>query len=467
MLNVKNLSEQANKLVQDLLDLKLKENQTINTIKPADPKKTSAYNKALEELGNIRGRPVFYPYLSAGRGNGPFVELMDGSVKLDLINGIGVYFLGHNAPVLLKAGLEAGLEDVIMQGNLQLSQSYYRLAKKLTQVASKNSNLTQVWISPSGAMSNENALKMCRQKKTPAKKIIALTAAFAGRTTLMAEITDNPLFKQGLPSYDEILRIPFVSSYSIQECMDNPQRFKQESKKALDQLKKHIDDNQGDIAAFMFELVQGEGGFKIAMRDFWVPILEYCKEKNIIVWVDEVQTFLRTGEFFAFETLNLGQYIDICTIAKSVQVAATFYTKEMNPKPGLIAGTFASSSAALSAAYATLDYAEKENCLGAEGKIENIHQQMINGLKNLSQSSCQGLISDIGGIGLMVAFTPFDGSKEKVFSLLKILYQNGLIVFSCGKDPYRIRFLCPVILTQEHIKLIMSILEASLIQASK
>lgn len=467
MLNVKNLSQKSTKLLQDLLDIKLEENKTIDAIKPADKNKIASYKKALEELGDIRGRPVFYPYLSCGRGNGPFVELMDGSVKLDLISGIGVYFLGHNSSVLLKAGLEAGLEDVIMQGNLQLSQSYYRLAKKLKQVACKNSNLWQVWISPSGAMSNENALKICRQKKSPARKIIALTAAFAGRTTIMAEITDNPAYKQGLPSYDEILRIPFVSSYSIKDCIDNPKRFKQESEKALAQLKKHIDENPNNIAAFMFELIQGEGGFKIAMRDFWVPILEYCKEKKIPIWVDEVQTFLRTGEFFAFETLNLGKYIDVCTIAKSVQVGATFYTKEMNPKPGLIAGTFASSSAALFAACATLDYVETENCLGKNGKIQTINKQMIEGLKALSRGSCKKLISDIGGMGLMIAFTPLDGSKEKVLSLLKILYQNGLVTFSCGKDPYRLRFLCPVILNKEHIKLVLSVLEASLIQASK
>ncbi len=466
MLNVKNLSEKSNQLIKDLVDLKLKENSNIQTIQPADKTKESSYSQALKELGSNRGRPLFYPYLSCGRANGPFVELMDGSVKLDLINAIGVYLLGHNSKELLKAGVEAGLEDVVMQGNLQISQSYYKLANKLKNIASKNSRLEHVWISPSGAMANENALKICRQKKSPAKKIIALTAAFAGRTTFMAEITDNSAYKQGLPAYGEVLRIPFVSSYSILQCKNNPKLLKQESERALSELKKHINDNPNDIAAFMFELVQGEGGFKIATRDFWIPILEFCKENKIPVWVDEIQTFLRTGEFFAFEKLNLGKYIDICTIAKSVQVGATFYTKEMNPKPGLIAGTFASSSAALSAGYATLNYLEKEKCLGGSGKIEFINKEITKELELLSKGSCKGLISEIGGMGLMIAMTPLDGSKEKVLALLKTLYKNGLIAFSCGHGPYRLRFLCPVILTKQHIKLAISILEKSLIEVN-
>lgn len=466
MLNVKSLSKKSDQLIEELVNIKLKENNNIQTIKPADKTKEISYTAALKELGSIRGRPLFYPYLSCGRANGPFVELMDGSVKLDLINAIGVYLLGHNSPVLLRAGIEAGLEDVIMQGNLQISQGYYKLANKLKNIAAKNSRLEHVWISPSGAMANENALKICRQKKSPAKKIIALTAAFAGRTTLMAEITDNPAYKQGLPTYNEILRLPFVSSYSLEQCKANPELLKQEAQIALSELKKHINDNPNDIAAFMFELVQGEGGFKIAARDFWVPILEFCKEKKIPIWVDEIQTFLRTGNFFAFESLNLGQYIDVCTIAKAVQVGATFYTKEMNPKPGLIAGTFASSSVALSAGYATLNYLEKEKCLGAGGKIESINKEIISALVSLSKGSCNGLISDIGGVGLMIAMTPLDGSKEKVLALLKTLYKNGIIAFSCGHGPYRLRFLCPVILNSQHIKLLVDILEKSLIEVS-
>ncbi len=80
-----------------------------------------------------------------------------------------------------------------------------------------------------------------------------------------------------------------------------------------------------------------------------VGIFDFCKDKKIAIWADEVQTFTRTGQAFAFETLDIGNYIDICTIAKTAQVGATLYTEEYNPKPGLIAGTFSGSSSALAA----------------------------------------------------------------------------------------------------------------------
>ena len=57
-------------------------------------------------------------------------------------------------------------------------------------------------------MANETALKLARQKNTPAKLIFAMNNSFAGRSTMMAEITDNPSYKQGLPDYNEVLRIP-------------------------------------------------------------------------------------------------------------------------------------------------------------------------------------------------------------------------------------------------------------------
>ena len=62
-----------------------------------------------------------------------------------------------------------------------------------------------------------------------------------------------------------------------------------------------------------------------------------------------MQTFCRTGEFFAFETLNLGEYVDVVSVAKTLQTGATFYTEELNPKPGLVSGTFSGSTVALAA----------------------------------------------------------------------------------------------------------------------
>ena len=117
---------------------------------------------------------------------------------------------------------------------------------------------------------------------------------------------------------------------------------------------------EGQISIFGFEPIQGEGGFNVAPYEYFAPMLDFCREKGIAVWADEVQTFCRTGEFFAYEKLGIGEFIDICTIAKTAQVATTLYTSEYNPKPGLIAGTFSGSSVALSAGCEVLSVLEEE-----------------------------------------------------------------------------------------------------------
>ena len=129
---------------------------------------------------------------------------------MDLINGIGIFIMGHSHPGLIEAAIQASLLDPMIQGNLQLNRQWIGLSKKLVEVASRKSNLKHCWLTTSGSMANENALKMTRQKNTPARKIITMKEAFAGRTTMMAEISDNPAHKVGLPSYDEVLRVIFL-----------------------------------------------------------------------------------------------------------------------------------------------------------------------------------------------------------------------------------------------------------------
>ena len=83
-------------------------------------------------------------------------------------------------------------------------------------------------------------------------------------------------------------------------------------------------------------------------------------------------------------------------------------------------------------------------------------------LKDLESGPCKGLLEDSGGLGLMIATTPLGGNKDKVQKLLKVLFNNGLISFSCGRDPYRIRFLVPAILEDKDIQVASQILEKSL-----
>jgi 4-aminobutyrate aminotransferase-like enzyme len=439
-------------LVSDLVDEVTAHNSSLNSICKPQAQLIANSKKKIDHIGALRGRPLYHNYIGSGAGQGVFVELEDGSVKLDLINGIGIHIMGHSNPRVMKAAVRGALSDVVMQGNIQPNNEYLKLTEKLVQIAGRKSRLKHSWFSTCGSMANENALKIARQKNSPAKFVFAMKNAFAGRSTMMAEVTDNSAYKQGLPDYNEILRIP-----------NYDKKDPQSSEKALRSMKEQYATHAKNISCFVFEPMLGEGGFIPTPREFYLPMLEFCKQNKVAVWADEVQTFARTGEFFAFETMGLGEYIDIATIAKTVQLGATLYTEEYNPKPGLIAGTFSGGSSAMSAGLEILEMLE-EGFLGSNGRIQQIHNRFVAGINNLNSGSCEGLVRDAGGMGLMIAFTPFDGKKEQVETLIKKLFNNGLIAFSCGKDPVRIRFLVPAIIEDQEIDLALQIVEKTILE---
>ena len=412
--------------------------------KADDKNKKQEYDQFIQSIAELRGRPLYYPYLSSGIGNGPLVQLLDGSVKLDFVCGIGPHILGHSHPELIKSALQGAVEDTVMQGHLLMGRIYLKTLQRLVEIAGKNSKLAYAWFAPSGTMANENALKVIRQKQKGARKILAFERAFAGRSMMMCEITDNPSIKQGLPAYNEVLRVPF--------CPDNPD-------KALQILKRNWEAERENIACFIMELMQGDGGYFLAERDFFVPLLDFCKDKGIAVWFDEVQTFARSGRFFAFEKLNLGEYVDVCTIGKAFQMSASLWTKEYNPKPGLVSGTFASSSSSLHCALTVLN---KMESYIEEGRIAKIHQAWKERLEVLEKES---LLSQIEGWGLMWGATPAVKSPNQVSQLLQILFEKGLICFSCGQgDIKRLRFLLPAVVEEKHLDQALSILRDGLLE---
>jgi 4-aminobutyrate aminotransferase-like enzyme len=450
-------SGKINELVEGLVREVQRLSESIKGVRGPAPEEAARSAQLLERTNQLRGRPLFYNYIGSGIGRGPYTELEDGSVKLDLINGIGVNILGHSHPRVIKAALKGAMADVVQQGHLEPNADYTKLSNKLIELAGRSSRLRHAWLTTCGTMANENALKICRQKKTPARMIVTFKDEFAGRSTMMAEITDNPAFKVGLPEYHEVLRLPFCNKFDDAMCKQSCGK-----EKTLNVLKEHVAKHENNISCFVFEPMLGEGGYRTACREFFLPLLQFCKERKIPVWADEIQTFTRTGNFFAFETYGFGDYVDVCTIAKTAQNGATLFTEEYNPQPGLIAGTFAGATAALSAGLAVIEELESGGYMGTGGKIEKIHKEFVAMLSRLNETTCKGLLRDAGGLGLMVAVTPLDGSQAKQQQLLKALFKNGLIAFGCGRNPWRLRFLIPAIMTSADITVAEKILETSL-----
>lgn len=413
------------------------------------------YARALRDLERGRGRPLLLPALSGGQGRGARVRLADGTWKLDFIGGIGVYGFGHGDRDLLETAAVAAACDVAFQGHLLPGVEYARLTRVLLRHAGPH--LRHAWLSISGAMANENALKLIFQKHHPAARVVVFEGGFAGRTTTLAELTDRPEFRAGLPARGHALHVPFFDA--------DPQGPEDAIRAAIDRsiaaLDAHARRYPGDIAAMLFELVQGEGGVRTAPREFFVALMQRCRELGIAVWVDEIQTFARTGELFAFRTFGLEEYVDVVTLGKFLQGSAVLFTKAYNPKPGLLAGTYAGSSVGMALGARILERLESEGYLGPEGRIVVLGRRIRNRFELLAKRLPQA-IRDYTGLGAMHAFVPFDGKKETAADVLRAAFEEGLFLFTAGQHPTRIRLLPPVNTTDEELEAGFAMLEKAL-----
>jgi len=427
----------------------------INGIKPPSADQALSYQQAIEDFKQLRGVDLFFPYIGTGAGNGPFVELSDGSVKYDFTCGIGVHVMGHAHPTVIDAHLKASLEDVTMQGNLQQNEASLTLSKKLIALAKRNgAPMDHCFLSSSGVMAGENALKMAMQKNSPAKRVLAFEHCFAGRSLAFAQITDKAAFRVGLPEILDVDYVPFFDE-------NNPETSTQ---KAYDILKAHLEAHPGEYAAMFFELIQGEGGFYPGCADFHRKLMELCKEHKVAVLADEVQTFARTYHPFAYQQFGLDDLIDIVWIGKAAQVCATLFTPEWKPQPGLIAQTYTASTATIYASIAILDELDQNAYWGEEGKTKHLHNFFVEQLKAIS-SRHPDLLTGPYGIGAMTGCTVLDGDSEKVLKLIHKLYEKGIIAFVAGSNPMRLRFLLPIgALKEEHITDVTKILEETLLE---
>ncbi|MBI4178188.1 aminotransferase class III-fold pyridoxal phosphate-dependent enzyme [bacterium] len=382
----------------------------------------------LKEVARIRGRPLFYPYIGSGRGRGALVELADGSVKWDFITGIGTNFFGHGDRRMREVALRAALSDVPIQGHLQPNREYAEFLTALSGVAP--GRCVHAWPSLSGSMANENALKIIRQKKHPAWRILRFSDAFAGRSAALSEITDNDLNKKGQPDLGQAVHIPF---YDPEETWSTA--------RTLDEIQAALRRHPGECAALHVELIQGEGGFREAPREFFSAVFELCLREGLAVWVDEIQTFGRTGEFFALERMGLAELADVVTVGKMLCGSAVLFSPEYNPEPGLISGTFAGYTVGLALGADVIQRLSDEGHVGAAGKIRILEKALT---EILGQMRDGGRIRDFTAVGCMAALTPNRSNLDAVKDLIRRLFDAGLCVYYAGhREPYRLRMLLP------------------------
>ncbi|MGH7934019.1 MAG: aminotransferase class III-fold pyridoxal phosphate-dependent enzyme [Candidatus Binataceae bacterium] len=383
----------------------------------------------LAELSAMRGRPAFYPYLGAGVGRGARAMLADGRWVLDLALGIGVHFFGHGNLDLVETAVRAATSDLVMQGNLVFNREYHALMKVL--LAHAPATMESCWLSLSGADANENALKLIRQKRDGRAGIIAFRRCFHGRTSAMAEITDRPDYRLGQPSTFPVEYIPFYDRHDADSAA-----------KSLAALREIIRRRGDQMAALIVELIQGEAGFVTAPREFFVPLFDQCRRAGIAIWADEIQTFARTPELFATNLLGVAEYVDVITIGKVFQGSAVLLRKTFAPDPGLISGTFSGATVPMAVSRRIIAKLTSEGMFGPEGRTRQLERLTREHLERLGGEH-PGVISEIDGIGAMIAFRIDDGSLKRAREFIMRCFESGLVLYYGGHDPACIRLFLP------------------------
>ncbi len=442
--------EQAKKLISEALQ---EHSSKITEVKPGPAANKEEYEKLLSDFSSLRGGKLFYDYLGSGIGNGALVELADGSVKYDFITGIGVHYFGHSHPGVVAAQIDGAITNTTMSGNLQQNVDSPKLFELILNQANKyGAGFDSMFMTSSGVMAAENALKMVFQKRFPAHRVVAFEKCFMGRTLSVSQITDKAAYRKGLPKSLSVDYIPFYDA-------NNHERSIQMATKHLEW---YFNRYPGEYAAMCMELVQGEGGYWVGHEEFFKAICDVCKKHNVSVIVDEVQTFMRTEELFAFQYFKLDKHADMILIGKNSQICATLYRDDHKPQPGLISQTFTSSGSAINAAYYIINEIANGGYLGKDGKINKLHERFANNLSELNKKY-PDKIEGPWGIGAMIGMTVFGGDTQKSKDFTFKLFENGVLSFIAGAAPTRVRFLIPAgAVTESDIDKACAIIEKTL-----
>jgi 4-aminobutyrate aminotransferase-like enzyme len=451
----------------DAIVKELSERQSaITGARPARAECRESFQQWSERNAEVRGKPALFPYIGSGVGNGPLVELLDGSVKWDMINGIGVHMFGHSDPETVRTALHAALSDTVQQGNLQANADAIAFMEVLVHEAAKSSRLSNVFVTNSGCMANESALKVCFQKHEAASRVLAFQDCFMGRSTTMAQIGDSAAARVGIPLSTLVDYMPFY----------DPEHGARSTEYACWHLKQYIARYPRQHACFVMELVQGEGGFNQAPPEFFAALAAICRENKIAVWFDEVQTFGRTERMYHFEQLGLGEHADVVTIGKMSQACAVLFTPDYSPKPGLLSGTFVGGTVELQVGRRALERLRDGGYYGPTGRIARLqqafrehaaalvkrHPALFPPVMHFTGRPCERTPL-FGGVGGMMRLTPFGGDKAKVMKAMHTLFDEGVIAFYCGHGPFHLRFLPPVgVMAPEQFEPVFEIVERAL-----
>lgn len=407
------------------------------------------------------------------RGEGAMIEDVDGNKFLDWIGGVGVLNIGFSQPEVVEAVKEQADKYFHGMFNVVTHEGYVALAEKLGSIAPVKGDKKKVFFANSGAEADENAVKVAKGY-TGRSNIIVFSGAFHGRTYYTMTMTSKKAYAAGMgPLADGVFRAQFPYYYR------NPEGLPEEKEVEyyIDSIKAVFEQCAAadTIAAIVVEPLQGEGGFIPAPIEWIKAVRKICDDNGILLIADEVQSgFCRTGRMFASEYWKeVGVEPDIIATAKSiaagVPLSAIIASAEVmeGVAPGTIGGTYCGNPLACAASLKTIEIMERDHL--ADRSVE-IGKKVTARYKEIQKK--YPVVGDVRGLGGMIGieFVKDPETKEPDAALTADIIQtcakNGLLVEGAGTYNNVIRFLAPLVITDEQLEAGLDIFEAAVKECS-
>lgn len=340
------------------------------------------------------------------KGKGSVLTDTKGKKYIDLGSGIGVTAFGINDKLWKKA-IKKQIDLVQHTSNLYYTEPCAKLAKLLCE----KTGMKKVFFSNSGAEANECAIKVarkyaCDKKGADYNVIVTLKNSFHGRTLTTLSAT-------GQEHYHELFN-PLTPGFAYGEANN------------LEDVINVAKENK--TAAIMIECVQGEGGVIPLEKDFVKGIYDYCKENDVLLIVDEVQTGNgRTGKLYAY--MNYGINPDIVSTAKGLGGGLPIGACLMSEKVQSVLGfgdhgsTYGGNPVCCAGAYSIISRIDDKLLCSVKEKSDYI----FNELKN-----AEG-VESVSGMGLMIGIKTTKKAGDVVAECMK----KGVLCLT-AKDKVRL-----------------------------
>ncbi len=393
------------------------------------------------------------------RAEGIWIHDANGNRWADFACGTAVTNLGHNHPSVVSAA-HAQLDRLIHSGCIFRYDTIVEEAERLRAIAP--AGIDMFGFANSGAEAVEAAVKLAK-KHTGRQGVIVFRGAFHGRTMgSVSYTTSNAKYRDG---YHPVLGSVFVAPFP------HPYRWGVDeataTERSLDELRlmlKH-EVSPANIAAFLVEPVQGEGGYYPAPEPFLEALRHIADEHGILLVFDEVQTgFGRTAEWFASDHYSVDP--DIVALGKGI---ANGLPLSAYGAPSEILGDWAVGS------HGTTFGGNPVACAAAVAVIDTMGD-LLPHARELSAHAFERFaklatdhptIGDVRGLGLMIGIElVVDGdrtpNKEAFASIQRYCMERELVIIECGPDGNVIRFIPPLVTTMEQLDWSIDLIDAAL-----